>query len=429
MASPFDACLRARERLDCAERIDAPGHAMQLAAAVAWGFSQSVSNAAESITWGILVAVSVLRVPRIWRCWEPVVRDPVWLALLGWSAWMCVSTSWSPSPPPGVRPWLIERWVVTPLLIWPAMGRPWLVLGAIGAGACVQVASALALTGSSGGPMQAISGFGQLQWQLHCAVALGAVGVRHAVGWWRIGPSIAMVAALATISRAERRLMAVAAVAAMTVAFLRPSPRARPGMVRVVAAASALAVLAWLAAGIHHRVKADAGRVDQLARREGDYSRWNALSGNRLVLAHAAFECGLRHPLIGNGRGSFRSVGREWAIAERVRHPERSSALGPLRSGRPNDAHNAVLNAFCEGGIPAAVMLGGAVVALGVRLWRQSSRSGLAAAALSLFLAVLLGMSCYPITAKAPGAIIAVCLAVSWIGREDAAGPSRARRA
>jgi len=76
-----------------------------------------------------------------------------------------------------------ERWVFTPLLVWPTLSRPWVLLAAMGAGACVQVASVLVMSWSKGVWLRnegavGFSGFGQLQWQLHCAVTICAAGVR-----------------------------------------------------------------------------------------------------------------------------------------------------------------------------------------------------------------------------------------------------------
>jgi len=411
MATPFAACLRADERLECAERVDPAGHAMHVAAAVAWGFAQSVSNAAEGITWGVLLVVSVLRIPKVWRCFAPVVRDPLWLSLLGWSLWMCASMAWSAAPPSGLKPWFPDRWVLTPLLLWPAMGRPWVVLGAIGAGALVQVASALVLSPGGGDPVRALSGFGQLQWHLHCAVALCAAGARAAPGWSGILPSAGLAAALWAVALAERRLTALSSVAAMALAFLRPSSGAWRRRSVVVAALIIAAASTVVAQGIARRLGADAATGEPS---ESRYVRINDLIGNRLSLAHAAIELGGHRPVMGNGAGSFRALAQQWAISEGREHPERRGSLGPLRSGRLNDAHNALLNAFAEGGIPATALLGTALLGLGVRLWRQSAASPTAGAALAVYSSILLGMLCYPITAKAPGAIIAVCLAVSW---------------
>lgn len=411
MATPFAACLRADERLESAERVDPAGHAMHVAAAAAWGFAQSVSNAAEGITWGVLLVVSVLRIPKVWRCFAPVVRDPLWLSLLGWSLWMCASMAWSAAPPSGLKPWFPDRWVLTPLLLWPAMGRPWVVLGAIGAGALVQVASVFVLSPGRDDSVRAFSGFGQLQWQLHCAVALCAAGVRAAPGWSGILPSAGLAAALWAVALAERRLTALSSVVAMALAFLRPLPGAWRRRSVVVAALIIAAASTVVAQGVARRLGADAATGEPS---ESRYVRINQLTGNRLSLAHAAIELGARRPMVGNGAGSFRKLAQQWALSEGRDHPERGGSLGPLRSGRLNDAHNALLNAFAEGGVPAVALLGTALLGLGVRLWRQSAASLAAGAALAVYSSILLGMLCYPITAKAPGAIIATCLAVSW---------------
>lgn len=426
MAPSFEACLCADERLECAERIDPTGHAMHVAATVAWGFAQSVSNAAEGITWGVLLAVSVLRIPKIWRCLVPVVRDPLWLALLAWWLWMCASVAWSVSPPSGIKAWFPDRYVLTPMLLWPVMRRPWLVLGAVGAGALVQVASALVLSPGGGNPVRAISGFGQLQWHLHCAVALSAAGLRALSGWLRILPSAGLAAALWAVTLAERRLTSVSAVLAMAIAFFRPLPqawriRSLVAGVLVVVAASAL-----VARGVARRLGDD---VSTSAAVSDPYVRINDLSGNRLSLAHAAIEIGSRRPVVGNGAGSFRTLAQQWALSEGRDHPERRDSLGPLRSGRLNDAHNALLNAFAEGGFPAVALLGSSLLGLGIRLWRQSASSLTAGAALAVYSSILLGMLCYPITSKAPGAIIAICLAVSWSVASRRLGPRASRAA
>jgi len=417
MATPFAACLRADERLECAERVDPAGHAMHVAAAVAWGFAQSVSNAAEGITWGVLLVVSVLRIPKVWRCFAPVVRDPLWLSLLGWSLWMCASMAWSAAPPSGLKPWFPDRWVLTPLLLWPAMGRPWVVLGAIGAGALVQVASALCMswTGvglSSHEKMESISGFGQLQWQLHCAAVIAASGIRCLPLAGRAFAAIGFAASMLAVVFAGRRLTFLSSLTGSLIAWTRPSARRR-GVLLVLSGAALLVMLA-LATPIGTRVLAVGRVAARSADREQPYVALSHLSGGRLPLAHAAVAIGLRSPIAGNGKGSFQAMLPGWAEAQQSEHPERAEALESLRTGILNDAHNALLSAFSEGGAIATALLGTALLGLGVRLWRQSAASPTAGAALAVYSSILLGMLCYPITAKAPGAIIAVCLAVSW---------------
>lgn len=417
MASGFEACLRPNERLECAERIDPAGHAMHVAAAAAWGFAQSVSNAAEGITWGVLLFVSVIRLPKVWRCFAPVVRDPLWMALLGGSLWACASMAWSVSPPPGIKPWIPDRWVLTPLLLWPAMGRPWVVLGAIGAGALVQVGSALWMSWNGVGlashmKMASISGFGQLQWQLHCAAVIAASGLRCLPVAGRPVAALGFAASMLAVAHAGRRLTFLSSLTGSLIAWTRPRASRRAAIL-VLSGAALLVALAFTTP-IGSRVMA----VGRVAARSADgelrYVALSQVSGNRLPLAHAALAIGLRSPIAGNGKGSFQAMLPGWAEAQQAEHPERAKALAALRKGVLNDAHNALLSAFSEGGAIGTVLLGTALLGLGVRLWRQSAASLAAGAALAVYSSILLGMLCYPITAKAPGAIIATCLAVSW---------------
>jgi hypothetical protein len=53
---------------------------------------------------------------------------------------------------------------------------------------------------------------------------------------------------------------------------------------------------------------------------------------------------------------------------------------------------------------------------LAVRLWRQSRTSAVATTALALYTVVLVNVPGGIVTAKSPGALIAVCLSISWLG-------------
>lgn len=390
---------------------------MHVAAAVGWGIAQSISNAAEGITWGILLAVCVLRIPKTWRVWMPAVRDSLWLTLLAWSLWMALSTAWSPVPAPGLRPWVPDRWILTPLMLWPVMARPWIVLAAVGIGASVQVAAAIvmslnAVSIDDEAQLRSISGFGQLQWQLHCAAVLSASALRAAPMSWKAVPGAGLAGAMFSIAWAGRRMtLATSLIGTVLVAF-RPRPGRWTGLALI--AGLLLTVIAAAALPFGSRIGGSVRAATGSFERQEVYSALATLSGARFPLAHAALELGLRHPIIGNGHGSFRTLAVEWALEQGAAHPERRAALGPVRSGRLNDAHNALLQAFAEGGLVAAALLGIVVVGLAARLWRQSNRSFCAAAGFAIFASILLGMFCYPITAKAPGAIVGICLSVSW---------------
>lgn len=393
---------------------------MHLAAAACWGFAQSISNAAEGIAWGVLLVVCILRIPKAWRCWIVPLRDPLWLALAAWSAWIALSASWSPVAQPSARDYFPDRWVLTPLMVWPVMGRAWLLLAAIGAGAFVQAGIAIALSWGPSGmarymSVRSASAFGQLQWQLHCAVAIGASGLRWLPWPGRIASGAGLATALVVVSRAATRLTALSSLAAMTVVALRPPVRTAGGRrVRLAAVAcivALVAVTAFLPVGVRIRKNAlsalrasDGGETMRMV---------DSMTGHRSTLAAAAIDIGSAHPWAGNGRGAFRALLPEWARERQRSHPEQARALEALADGTVNDAHNAFLQSFVDAGLGAALLVGALLAGIAVRLWKASRSDAVAAAALAVFSAILLGSFSHPIAAKAPGALIAVCLAVA----------------
>ena len=395
---------------------------MHLAAVAAWAFASGISNAAEGITWGILAAISVARIPKVWRCWIPILTDPLWLALLGWTAWLCLSTALSPVPMEGGLRLVPERWVFTPLLVWPTLSRPWVLLAAMGAGAFVQVLGAVLLSWSGGGwlrnlDVRALSRFGQLQWQVHCAVTLGTAGIRWLPGRMRWIPAPLLTAALLVVERGGRRLALFGASVAMGIAVFRPRPRLGWGQWLTLAGIVAALAGASFWSGAVHRSVITVRSAIRAADREGLYATVDRLSEHRLLLVHAAFDIGTARPLLGTGRGSFGPRLEGWVERERAGLESMRIPVKAISESAVNDAHNALLNAFAEGGLPAAACLGIALLGTALRLWRGSRTAVTASVALALYSAILLGMVCQPVTAKAPGAIIAVCLAISGIDR------------
>jgi len=393
---------------------------MHLAAASSWGFAQSISNAAEGITWGILLIVCVLRTPKTWRCWAVPLRDPLWIGLAAWSTWIAISALWAPTAQDALRDHFPDRWVLTPLMLWPVMGRAWLLLAAVGAGAFVQAGIAIALSWGPSGmarymSVRSASAFGQLQWQLHCAVALGAAGLRWLPMPARLASAAGFSAALVVVSRAATRLTALSSVAAIAVIALRPPARsARGRWIRfavIIGLVGLIAGAAYLPVGVRIRKNA---LTALRASSDGEVTRLvDSMTGHRSTLAAAAIDIGSAHPWIGNGRGSFRVLLPEWVRRRQEARPQDATVLAPLADGTVNDAHNAFLQSFVDAGIGSAVLLAWLFLGILLRLWRASRVDAVAAAALAVFAAVLLGSLSHPIAAKAPGAILAVCLAVS----------------
>ena len=404
-----------------AERRDPAGHAMHVAAGIAWAGAQSISNAAEGITWGVLLAVTLARLPKIHRAFGPVLRDPVMVSLLAWAGWTAIGASWAPDLGPGYPGAVPERWVVTPLMLWPLMARPRLVLGAMLAGGAVHVAMALAWSWTGTGwvaphAVRSLSNFGQLQWQLHTVVVLSAHAMRHLPRPGGVLAALPAAGAAWLIVLSARRAAVVGMLAGLWCVAMRPSPGRAA---RWVAVASVLALAAagwWIAveSPVADRLQSSATLAERMDDDGLEDLAIGRLTSERATLARAAFDIALEHPWFGGGRGWFTAQLPRWALAQMADDPRRMVPLDGYLQGALTDAHNLYLQWWVDGGIPGAVLVSFPVLALGWRLWRQSSADAVAAAAMALYVAILVGTVTGIVTAKAPGAIIAVCLAVSW---------------
>lgn len=406
------------EALSLCEREDPRGHALHLAAAAAWGFFQSIANSPEGIAWGILVAVTILRLPRIHSAFVPVVRDPCWLLFLFWMSWMLLSASWAHPDVDRVDALRPIRWVFTPLLLWPIMGYPWLLLAAIGAGGLVQVSAALLMSNGSEGPllyhhMRSLTGFGQLQIFAGTllAIAIGSSSALPKAGrWWRIPMLASAVASATVIAQSAGRASFLAAIGSVSVLLLRPR---RDHLARRIAICIVLATLT-----IASLVLVGIG-LPATSRFLDEYRRFAAtdpatmvgqIASHRGTLWIASWEMVQESPIVGHGRNAYESLIREWADA---------SASDP--AARPvtwdttpiNHAHNSILNIWVEGGLVAVVPFVGGLALLCRRLWRSSEIDHVAAVAAALMTIVLVQALFGMAEHKAGGALIAVSLAIS----------------
>lgn len=419
-APPSSAAL-----LRC-ERDDPRGHAMHLAAALAWGFLQSINNSLEGVAWGVLLAITVLRLPRIRGAFGPALRDPAWWLLLLWMGWMLLSVTWAHPDVDRLAALRPARWLLMPLLLWPVMGYPWLLLGAIAAGALVQAVAAFAMSMGSEGflrysDMRSLTSFGQLQTILGTllAVSVGAVAALpgRAANWRWALLGIAAIAAAGILQTAALAPLA-AGLAGIAILLVRPK---RPHGLRRLALTALVgaAMLAGLfAAGVGvpavSRLKED---LRQFSSVEPQIALMRSGS-HRGTLLLASWELGSQSPLVGHGRRSFGPLIREWTATRAESQPEMANELRLV--GELNHAHNSFLNAWVEGGLPAAALLAGGLTVLTVRVWRRSAADAAAATAMALLAIVLVGAMVGIAEAKAGGALIAVAMAIS---RRDPSGP------
>ncbi|MFM9169041.1 MAG: O-antigen ligase family protein [Phycisphaerales bacterium] len=417
-----------RAVLAAAERADPRGHAIHVALALLWAFVQSITNAGEGIAWGMLLGINILRVPKVWWCWAPAWRDPLWWVMVAWFAWTSLTSAWGPDLGASTPSAIPDRWLFTPLMLWPVMGRPWLVLGAMAAGGVVHACVALVLSWKGNGwgtygEVRGLSALNMAQWQFLSAFVLCVAGARWLGGVGRAAAIVVAVpAALGVWILAVRTVMA-AAIAGCAVAFLRPLPRWRLRtwaivfMGIVLGGAMVLRSPAWQRAADSFRQATELREVHQ------NSAAAEAASGGRLTLVEAAWDIGCEHPVIGGGAGWFEARLPQWALRQMAIERRDSELFTGLLQGVLNNAHSTILQAWVDGGIPAAALLAPLLFGLAWRLGVQSRSSPLAGAALALYSIVLMNVPFGIATTKAPGALIATCLAISWLSAGSCTRP------
>jgi hypothetical protein len=407
------------EAIRGAERSDPFGHAVHVALACAWCFAQVLSNAAEGILWGLMCGFVVLRLPKIWRAYRIPLRDPIWVAWLLLSLWTAASWWWAPAESRLAGSWLPSRSFITPLLLFPLVTRPMLLLGSLGLG-CVSFSVATAIRNWDGGgfgsyaSFRSLTNFGYAQWYSHLAlvICLGmargarpplkalAVAAAAAGGLctWIVGTRMSLVGgALGTWLVCSRPAIAG-----------QESRRAALSM----AVLAVLSIAAWFAPGMGRAI----GGIKQgLA--SGDFQRgMDEATGHRWSLATAALDVGVAHPFIGAGRGAFRGALPEWAQAkaQAATDAPRAESYRALATSGISDAHNAFAQSWAEGGTPALLLTSVLFGGLAVRLWRRSGSDSIGAIAFAMLLAVLVGTFVTPTFTRVPMMITGFCLALSW---------------
>ncbi|MFM8731154.1 MAG: hypothetical protein ACKOGJ_01320, partial [Phycisphaerales bacterium] len=129
------------------------------------------------------------------------------------------------------------------------------------------------------------------------------------------------------------------------------------------------------------------------------------------------------NPLRHGGAGWFEARLPQWALRQMAMERRDSELFTGLLQGVLNNAHSTILQAWVDGGIPAAALLATLLFGLAWRLWVQSRSSPLAGAALALYSIVLMNVPFGIATTKAPGALIATCLAISWLSAGSCTRP------
>ena len=429
-----------RNRWDQVARDDPPGHALHVAAAMAWCFLQAIANTPEAIAWGVLLCISLFRLGRTAALYGPILRDPVWLLFVGWWLWSLATLLWSVDGVDVARQLRPERALLTPLLLWPVAHLAWPLLAALAAGAAVQTVAVLIWSLwplASGDPvrtyaaMRGLMSFNQMGWYLQIAAVVPLAALASGSGRSRAALlPIPLAAAIAILLSGMRSVIAnlVAGLLVLTTRPRRPGTLARAA-IAVVFFGIALLSVHWLAPQAITRATAGAGRVISwisASHGEGSPTRSEILSmaSDRVGLLVAASDMirgepgngPVAAPLVGNGRGSFPPLLSEWIDREERSDPEFAALAARLRDNR--HPHNLYALAWLEGGLPQLALASLAIWALAVRLWKGARADPALAAMAAIYAAVLVSTFVGIVETKAPGAIVALAIVFSRIPAE-----------
>lgn len=438
-----------RSLLERAERDDPRGHALHIAAAMGWCFLQALANTPEAIAWGVLAAITLLRLPKIGRCFAPALRDPVWLAFLAWWLWSLATLAWAPGDVEIARQLRPERALLTPLLLWPVAHRSWPLLAALAAGSAVQAIAALVHAlwpAVHGEPVRiytdtrGLMTFGQMGWYLQIAavVPLAAIAAGRERGRWLLLP-LPLVAAAGILLSGLRSVLANL-LAGMLVLALRPrrAGRAMAAIAAGLVLAIAFGVVGLAAPGAATRLTDGPARaMSLLLGPDGPLGAERAItapedSSREAVLALASDRVGLLAAsgdligaswstvVFGHGRGAFPGLLDAWAEDQAEHDPSLREFAARIASN--NHPHNAYARAWIEGGLPQLALAAVALWALAWRLWKRSAHNAALAAMLAIYAAVLVSSFVGIVEAKAPGAIIALAIALSRVAPDRTDG-------
>lgn len=375
-------CAIHTPEFEAVERRDPTWSAIHLLAAMAWCAAISLGRAPEAICFGILAAVTVIRLPSTARLYPALLRSPVFVTLLAFAAWRGVAISWSPNEQASWKDALM-RAALVPALLWPLSHR-WRQLGwVMAAGAAVSATVMLGRNFDGHRFLRYESAKRLIGTPATVAMVL-AMGVSLTAAWamaarGRAGRIVATVAALLCVGGMlvlDFRTGYVAAFGGFCWAALCSArdPKRR----RALVAGAAVVGIAGAAAigALSSRSTDQLGTLRQLMSGDDrpDHANDAAQIAYRFTSARSPAWLGAvaiwrSHPIIGAGT---RSWGKEFPPIVNAEHerlgipPNRVAASAKLPG-----AHNAYLEELAERGIVGFLLLMAVLILSSRTLWRQ----------------------------------------------------------
>ena len=369
--------LTREERLNLGRTLDPRGHHIHLALAAAFAFVLPLGMVpvAKDILLAGLVFFSLLRLPKIYRCYATLFLDPLLWLMLAWPAWLTLSFLWSPAPDQGFEEIRMIRTYLILSALWPVayhfriiamafiIGCATIVL--IQIGQMIGLAGLeLDLRGRADAAMQPILAAALLvtaaMWLLSGACLWKG---RRAI-FMAIGLVIIMVGLALTGSRGPWLSFVMASGLLILSAFtLAPWSRRRImtlGAIGIIAGAGFVTLDITALDGkfttpVQNRVKeAFQERTASLAGQETPLGGWQHTPiGFRLLAWDASRDVFLEHPLLGIGAGGLSSELRQhWWLT-----PVDAEAENVPVSERHLNPHSMYLQTLSQTGIIGLILL------------------------------------------------------------------------
>lgn len=361
-------------RVELADR-DHQGHVAAAAASCALLWSLPVATAFVSVTYLVLALISIIRAKKVWSTIRPFRRQAIPWLIAAWIVWTGASIAWSPDASQGWDELRSFRMALIPLLLWPVLVHPRLLLGTMLAGIAVQ---------------QLMQVFQGLEWfGLDTAKTMGRLGgLNHpittglwsAVGatfwlafvlclkdrrrWLGLIPLAACgLSLLATESRGPWLASAVVLPMMAVVLMIARREARLPGLEIIVLGAIGAGVV-WMAAGDALRERVDSAVSEFNAAME--HEQYSTSVGLRVGQTRWCLELIEQAPVLGHGAGAFGEAQQELEAYQRAIQGQTEDQVDYMTRDQP---HSTPLHIVVTTGAVGGMMMLGIIV-LGV--WRSA---------------------------------------------------------
>ncbi len=361
---------------------DPIGHRVHVVVAMLYCVSVAISQAPEAISIAMLAGCAVLRLPKTWRLYPILLKQPVAIAFSAWSAWQLASVAWSPDPKQGFDEVLDYRVLFVVSTMWPVMSRlPWFVACVL-AGAAAQpfgqVVQLLEGRNQGGGILRV---HGMLH-AIQTGALLAAAMVWHlgpamlSSGWWRRVSWAGLVLSAAGLFLTGSRGPWLSALVSIPMAIVYLGVRFRAARPALGVFIVSIAVLAagWMVlpqrwkAPIDQQIRTRLNTAITEYRQAIEDQKYDSDVGLRVKNANWSLQFFMERPYMGAGAGSFRSKVLATADYPEIVKRFPNTQADFFSQGQP---HSTYLHVASATGLIGLILFGATVVFALIRCIRD----------------------------------------------------------